>query len=150
MLRNVYLISIVTPEILIIMVNGMYHLNEKQLAQFKLLLNSKIIKVRQKINTIFLESSHSSQQLAAKNLVRLSADELIEFTSKVENASLARNVERLKKLDASLIGIEQDMYGLCADCESELTAEQLSEDPTMQRCTVCETKYQKQRTKYRL
>ena len=132
------------------MVNGMYHLNEKQLAQFKLQLNSKIITVRQKINTIFLESSHSSHHLAAKNLVRFSADELIEFTSKVENPSLARNVDRLKKLDASLISIEQGMYGLCADCEIELSVKQLTETPTLQRCPSCEKKYQKQTNKYRL
>jgi len=134
-----------------ITVNGMYHLNEKQLAQFKLLLNSDLIKVRSRINTVFLESSHASHHLAVKNLARLSADELIEFTSKVENASLKRNIERLKKLDASLSSIEHSMYGLCSDCESELTVEQLSEDRTMQRCPTCDVKYKKQKSnQYRL
>lgn len=133
------------------MVNGMYHLNETQLAQLKLQLNSKLIKVRSTINTIFLESSHASHHLAAKNLARLSADELIEFTSQVENSSLKRNVEKLKKLDASLNNIEHSMYGLCSDCESELCAEVLSENPTKQRCVTCEDKYQKQKNnRYRL
>ena len=129
----------------------MQHLNEKQLAQFKLQLNSKLIKVRERINTVFLESSHVSHHLAVKKLARLSADELIEFTSKVENASLTRNIEKLKKLDASLISIEHKMYGLCSDCEVELSVEQLLENPTMQRCPTCETKYKKQTyNKYRL
>ena len=129
----------------------MQHLNEKQLAQFKLQLNSKLIKVRSRINTVFLESSHASHHLAVKKLARFSADELIEFTSKVENASLTRNIEKLKKLDASLISIEHKMYGLCSDCEIELSVELLLEDPTMQRCPACETKYQKQTyNKYRL
>ncbi|WP_284204617.1 molecular chaperone DnaK [Psychromonas marina] len=129
----------------------MYHLNEKQLAQLKLQLNSKLIKVRATINTIFLESDHSSHHLAAKNLARLSADELIEFTSQVENSSLKRNVEKLKKLDASLNNIEHSMYGLCSDCESEMCVEMLTENPTKQRCMICEDKYQKQKNnRYRL
>jgi RNA polymerase-binding transcription factor DksA len=37
------------------------------------------------------------------------------------------------------------IYGLCADCEKELTFEQLQHDPSRQRCLVCENKYQKQR-----
>lgn len=133
------------------MVNGMYHLNEKQLAQFKLQLNRDLIKARSKINTIFLASNHVSHHLAVKNLARLSADELIEFTSKVENSSLTRNIDRLKKLDASLNSIEHHMYGLCSDCEAELSIEQLTEDRTMQRCPTCHAKYKKQTSnKYRL
>lgn len=133
------------------MVNGMHHITEEQLAQFKLQLHSDVIKVREKINSIFLASNHASHHLAVKNLARLSADELIEFTSKVDNASLKRNVERLKKLDASLISIEHGMYALCSDCEEALSAQELSEDPTMQRCSDCETRYQKQAcNKYRL
>lgn len=129
----------------------MHHLNETQIAQFKLQLNGDIIAVREKINTIFLESDHASHHLAAKNLVRLSADELIEFTSKLDNASLKRNVERLKKLDASLLSIEQSMYGLCADCETELSVEQLTNTPTLQRCPACERKYEQQASNiYRL
>ncbi|PKF63831.1 molecular chaperone DnaK [Psychromonas sp. psych-6C06] len=129
----------------------MHHLNETQLAQLKLQLNSDLIKIRASINTIFLKSDHASHHLAVKNLARLSADELIEFTSKVENNELKDNVEQLKKLDASLVSIEQGMYGLCSDCESELLVASLFENPTRQRCPDCEQKYQKHSyNKYRL
>jgi len=129
----------------------MHHLTEEQLAQFKLQLNSDTIEVRANINRIFLASSHASHHLAVKNLARLSTDDLIEFTLKMDTPALQNSVEWLKKLDASLMSIEHDMYGLCSDCEKELSAQQLAEDPTMQRCRDCETKYQKQAcNKYRL
>ncbi|MEI6897777.1 MAG: molecular chaperone DnaK [Psychromonas sp.] len=128
----------------------MHHLNEKQIAQFKLQLNSEIIKVRAKINSIFLQSS-PPPHLDLKGLARLSVDALIEFTFKLENTSLKKNIEKLKKLDASLITIEQSMYGLCADCENELSVQQLTEDATLQRCPLCDRKYQKQTShQYRL
>lgn len=133
------------------MANGMYHLNEKQLAQLKLQLNSQLIKVRTTINAIFLESDHTSHHLAAKNLTLLSVDELIEFASQIESVSLKKNVDKLKQVDASLNNIEHSMYGLCSDCENELPVEALAENPTIQRCKTCETKYQKQRNnRYRL
>ena len=133
------------------MVNGMSQLTETQFAQFKIQLNIDLEKIRSDIDTIFATSTHSSHHLAVKNLASLSTDELIEFTSKIDNPELKKNIEQLKNIDASLVSIEVGMYGLCSDCESELTLAQLSSNPTTQRCPNCEAKYQKQRyNNYRL
>jgi RNA polymerase-binding transcription factor DksA len=35
------------------------------------------------------------------------------------------------------------LYGLCSDCEEQLAIEQLEQDPTLQRCPLCETRYRK-------
>jgi DnaK suppressor protein len=129
----------------------MSQLNEKQLAQFKGQLDDQQAQIRLTINTIFDASSHISHHLAVKNLARLSTDELIEFTLKVDIPELTKTIDRLKKIDASLMSIELGMYGLCSDCESEIIQTLLERDPTTQRCPDCEAKYQKQRyNNYRL
>ncbi|WP_022940740.1 TraR/DksA family transcriptional regulator [Psychromonas hadalis] len=122
----------------------MSQLNETQIAQFKIQLNRSQEQIRLAINLIFQTSDHASHHLAAKKLGRLSTDELIEFTSKIDNPNLIKNINKLKKIDASLNSIAIGMYGLCSDCESELAIEDLQLSPTTQRCPDCDVKYQKQ------
>ena len=129
----------------------MLQLNEVQLSQFKELLNVEQAQIRSSIDAIFKASNHASYHLAANNFPQLSTDELIEFTQKIDDTNLANKVEKLKKVDASLISIELGMFGLCSDCETELDIELLESTPTRQRCPDCEAKYQKQRyNNYRL
>ena len=129
----------------------MQQLNESQLAKFKAQLETQQSQIRLTISAIFDNSDHASHHLAVKNLARLTTDQLIEFSQKVTIPDLTINIEKLKKLDASIISIELDMYGLCSDCESNLAIELLNQEPTTQRCPVCEEKYQKQRyNNYRL
>lgn len=131
--------------------NAMSQLNEIQLSQFRDQLDIEQVQIRSSICAIFRASSHASHLLAANNLARLSTDELIEFTQKIDNPSLSKKVEKLKNVDASLISIELGMFGLCSDCESELDTLLLKATPTTQRCPDCEVKYQKQRyNNYRL
>jgi DnaK suppressor protein len=122
----------------------MSQLTEQQLAQFKELLNAQQAQIRSTIETIFSSSSHASHRLAVEKLARLTADELIECTQRIDDPTLHKNINNLKNIDASLNSLEQGMYGLCSDCETELTVALLKSSPTTQRCPECESKYQKQ------
>lgn len=129
----------------------MNQLNEQQLTHYKVQLNQNMAEIRTSISIIFDQSSHASHRLLVNNLDKMSTDDLIEFTLKLDNPSLKKAIEQLKKIDASLISIELGMFGLCSDCESELTIDALNEAPTTQRCSICEAKYQKQKyNNYRL
>ncbi|AZQ10009.1 TraR/DksA C4-type zinc finger protein [Shewanella khirikhana] len=46
--------------------------------------------------------------------------------------------ERLTRLDAAQCQLDLGLYGLCADCESEIESERLIADPTEQRCLACD------------
>lgn len=129
----------------------MSYLNEQQLAHFKAKLDAEQAKTRSAIDAIFQASDHVSHQLAVEKLATFSTDELIEFTQKIDDRELKRKIDHLKKIDASLNNLDQGMYGLCSDCEMELSIDVLNDVPTTQRCPQCEVKYQKQRyNDYRL
>ncbi|MGL5048558.1 MAG: TraR/DksA family transcriptional regulator [Shewanella sp.] len=49
---------------------------------------------------------------------------------------------KLNKLDAAFCQLDLGLYGLCSDCETEIEAERLNQDPTEQRCTTCAYHYQ--------
>ncbi|MCF1427613.1 MAG: TraR/DksA C4-type zinc finger protein [Shewanella sp.] len=48
---------------------------------------------------------------------------------------------QLLKLDAARCQLELGLFGLCADCEEEISRELLDADITVQRCCSCQSKY---------
>ncbi|WP_434355992.1 DksA protein [Parasalinivibrio latis] len=44
---------------------------------------------------------------------------------------------RLERVDAALCAMMMEMYGLCADCEDEITVADLEKDPAEPRCKSC-------------
>lgn len=70
-------------------------------------------------------------------------DQLVELTSRLDLPKVEQSVARLKRIDAALCQMDLGIYGLCSDCEEPLAIEQLEQDPTLQRCPRCETRYRK-------
>lgn len=80
-------------------------------------------------------------QAFAPKLNSLSLTELIDLLAKTpfDDHPL---FERLMRLDAALCQLDLGLYGLCSDCEAEIEAERLVQDPTEQRCHQCAEHYQ--------
>ncbi|ABE55669.1 hypothetical protein Sden_2389 [Shewanella denitrificans OS217] len=77
------------------------------------------------------------------NFITRSLSELIEWMTaqQLGHHSLC---QRLMQLDAAYCQLELGLYGLCADCETQIEAARLSQDPTAQRCNHCDNKYHRQ------
>ncbi|MCL1146718.1 TraR/DksA C4-type zinc finger protein [Shewanella sp. 10N.261.52.F9] len=50
----------------------------------------------------------------------------------------------LMRLDAARCQLEIGLYGVCSDCENEIEAERLAEDPLEQRCANCSGQFSRQ------
>jgi len=70
-------------------------------------------------------------------------DQLVDLTSRLDLPKVEQSVASLKRIDAALCQMDLGLYGLCSDCEEPLSIEQLEQDPTLQRCPRCETRYDK-------
>ncbi len=58
-------------------------------------------------------------------------------------ANHQRSVLRLKQLNAALIKIENEDYGLCFDCEEDIAQARLKANPTATLCISCAEKKEK-------
>jgi len=123
----------------------MVHIDDTQLKIFQTQLLSSLEKLRNDVSDILLRSSHAGHKLAAKQLKKLSNDQLVELISKLDISSLAYKTNEMKSIDASLNDIDLGLYGICSDCEAEIIIERLKENVTTKRCATCEKKYQKQK-----
>lgn len=129
----------------------MSHINKVLLTELQIQLTLSFAELRQDIINILNESEHKEHHLTAIELEKASPDELVETLNKIEIYSISEKTLTLKSIDAALNNIEIGMYGLCADCEAEIEINQLVLHPTIQRCPVCENKYNKYKSSnYRL
>lgn len=115
-----------------------------QLNAYKAQLIASLEKLRNDVSEILMRSNHAGHKMAAKQIQKLSNDQLVELTAKIDLSSIAHKIKEIKSIDASLNDIEMGLYGFCSDCEEEIEITRLTADPTTKRCAVCEKKYQKQ------
>jgi DnaK suppressor protein len=123
----------------------MSHITEIQVKQLETALLNSFKKLRQDILETLSHSTHSSHKVLIRQLQNTAPDELVELLSKIEMPAIANTIAKIKSIDAALINIQIGIYGFCADCEKELTFEELLLKPTRERCSECEFKYQKQK-----
>ncbi|PSJ48334.1 transcriptional regulator, TraR/DksA family protein [Zobellella taiwanensis] len=79
----------------------------------------------------------------AAELYRLPPDEWADYAPLAGWPQLQPLLKQLRQVDAALCQWQLGLYGLCSDCEAELTRAQLLADPCRQRCDPCEQKYRK-------
>ncbi|AEY02065.1 transcriptional regulator, TraR/DksA family protein [Oceanimonas sp. GK1] len=79
----------------------------------------------------------------ATRLQHLPPDEWADHSALAAWPQLLPQLKALRQADAALCQWQLGLYGLCSDCEAELTPAQLLADPCRQRCDHCEAKYRK-------
>ena len=125
----------------------MHPITSEQQEQLKRHLLAEFTQVKAKVKTRLAVSSKPYLNALVNKIDDMNADLLIDNLIHSESHSLNLYKTQIKSIDAALQGIELGLYGLCSDCETELSAEELFECPTLQRCQACELKYQQQKVK---
>ncbi|MEZ8096332.1 conjugal transfer protein TraR [Photobacterium swingsii] len=68
---------------------------------------------------------------------QLELNELIKMAKSSYIPDLLELATKVEKVDAAVCTLTLGMYGLCADCEEEIEAEDLIKDPAQARCRSC-------------
>ena len=89
----------------------------------------------------FLQAVLALDTDLAAQLKQLSPDEWADQNILAAWPQLQPHIKQLKKVDAALCQQQLGLYGLCSDCEVELSREQLYQDPCRQRCSLCHSKH---------
>ncbi|MBL1377113.1 transcriptional regulator, TraR/DksA family protein [Zobellella iuensis] len=106
-------------------------------------LEARLLAVAEQRRQLFLQALLALDAPLAAALHRLPADEWADYPPLAGYPQLQPQLKLLKQADAALCQWQLGLYGLCSDCEAELTPEQLWDDPCRQRCDPCEQKYRK-------
>ena len=58
-------------------------------------------------------------------------------------ASIDQHVEEIRDIEAALMRISEQSYGICEDCGDAIPLKRLNAYPTARRCVVCQEAYER-------
>lgn len=82
------------------------------------------------------EDERATVTLDQQAIGRLARIDLMQRQQMAKETQRRRQLER-SRIEAALKRIEEDEYGWCADCGSEIDARRLEVDPTAHLCVGC-------------
>jgi DnaK suppressor protein len=108
----------------------------------------RLRKLRAELQADIREDLEESEHQSFSDLVgevRDSGDESnAELAAGSERAVLSRHADASNDVDGALKRITDGSYGMCIDCNGEISTERLSAYPTAKRCIACQVRYEKQ------
>lgn len=61
----------------------------------------------------------------------------------LDNAAVTRDIVEVRAIEAARTRIENDTYGICVSCETEIPYARLKVQPTAERCAPCQEMHEK-------
>lgn len=118
-------------------------LTDKQLHDMQKSLKKRFYELREEIRLELLDSQQQSYIELAGRVHDLEEESVADMLVDVQLASIDRQIEEIRDIDAALIRIAERSYGICLDCGGDIDMRRLSAYPTAKRCQPCQAQYEK-------
>lgn len=113
-------------------------LSDKQLGNFSRMLKQRFRDLREQIRLELLESDHEHYIDLAGQVHDPEEESVATLLVDVQLASIDRDLDELKQVDAALMRIARGTYGVCVDCEEAIEPDRLRASPAASRCHACQ------------
>jgi len=104
-------------------------------------MRNKLLELREELAAVSAASEESSQvvELDQARVGRLSRMDAMQAQAMSQEADRRREMT-LQKIEAALMRIDSDEYGLCGACAEPINRKRLEFDPTVLLCIECATR----------
>lgn len=119
----------------------MANLTEQQLAHLKQMLDERDQALR--ADLVRELSAKEEYREVASDLPDPGDSSFANLEVDLENAAVTRDVSELRAIEAARKRMENDAYGDCVVCETEIPYERLQVQPTAERCAPCQELHEK-------
>lgn len=104
-------------------------------------LKARELQLKQEIESV------SEEVRAEVNVGREVGDDAAHYAMReeasVDRAEIGRDVLELKEVQNARVRIQEGGYGQCSDCGVDIAYERLQAQPAAQRCTACQTQFER-------
>jgi RNA polymerase-binding transcription factor DksA len=118
-------------------------LTDKQNLEFKTQLKERFCDLREEIRLELLRSDDQHFIDLAGQVHDLEEESVADLLVDLNLAILDMHIEEIRGIDASLMQIAKGSYGVCIDCGIDIAIERLRANLTAQRCTPCQSAYER-------
>ena len=117
-------------------------LSDRQRIEFKQQLKQRYYELREEIRQQLINSDEEHFIDLAGQVHDLEEESVADLLVDLNLAMLDQHIAEIRAIDASLIQIANDSYGICGDCTVVIDIERLKANLTSTRCTRCQTAYE--------
>ena len=87
--------------------------------------------------------SKSSSEKVSDGQVQDSGDEALSHTmEKLQDSLQKTEIDELRLIEEALARLEKDEYGICIDCDEQISERRLENFPYAARCIVCQEAFE--------
>jgi len=119
----------------------MANLTEQQLAHLKRTLDERDRALR--ADLVREMNAKEGYRQVASDLPDPGDSSFANLEVDLENAAVTRDISELRAIEAARKRMENDTYGDCVVCETEIPYERLQVQPTAERCAPCQEMHEK-------
>jgi DnaK suppressor protein len=126
------------------MANG---LTPEQLAGLKQQLLRQLDEGVEEVRQELLRSDNEQYIELAGRVHDVGEESVADLLADVNLAVIDLHINRIRDIDAALLRIAGDTYGMCSDCDGDIGQERLRVYPTAKRCHDCQERYEQRSMK---
>ncbi len=117
-------------------------LTDTQLAELKALLKKEYMALRAEIRQELLASDEERYIELAGLVHDLEDESVADLLVDINLESIDRHIHALQAVDAALLRMSTDEYGLCIECLCPIGYARLQASPSAPRCLLCQDKFE--------
>jgi DnaK suppressor protein len=117
-------------------------LSDAQINELKLALENRYRDLREEIRQELLASDNEQYIDLAGQVHDMEEESVADLLVDLNLAIIDRHIRELQAIDAALLRIGNNEYGICSDCESEIGYPRLKANPAALRCHACQERYE--------
>ncbi|HWP00760.1 MAG TPA: TraR/DksA family transcriptional regulator [Methylococcus sp.] len=118
-------------------------LTKEQHNELRRALKARYRALREEIRQELLASDDERYIDLAGQVHDLEEESIADLLVDVNLASIDRHVRELQAVDAALLRMAKDEYGICIDCGSPIGYPRLKANPATPRCYECQVKFER-------
>jgi DnaK suppressor protein len=122
---------------------AMTSLTSQQIDMLQKRMRQELAALVEKTNTEMRPDKKLSYIDVATNVPDVGDKATAEILVDTDNAIIGRHLQHIRDLDLALGRIQEDVYGICLDCDSDISFERLNAYPTAKRCFACQNQREK-------
>jgi DnaK suppressor protein len=118
-------------------------LTESQIRELDKRLRTRLQDLVDETRRILLESDEEPYIRLAGEVHDIGEQSVADLLVDLDLADVDRHIEEIRDVEAALLRIAGQSYGICTDCGGDIVYERLSAYPTAKRCARCQAHHEK-------
>jgi len=124
-------------------------LTENQVREFKKLLDDRYFELCEEVRQELISTDDQTYIELAGQVHDLGEASVADLLVDLQLAEIDQHIKEIRAIDAALMRIAANRYGICVDCSVDIAPERLNAYPTAFRCHRCAVNHERNHARER-